>query len=237
MSYIHLPMRKTLLIFAIVAVNMMVLRAQVLTIDESYHNVTLLATEFSDAASYVQNNSSGPIKIKWTRFADVEPMGWTSTVCDDLNCYAPSIGAAPSIVTIPAGEKGLLKLNLFPNEVVGTGHYHVVAYDIMDSANVNVTMSVDVTAQANTGINDIGDAVISVYPNPAKDLLFVNLDVTKHISSLEIYNVVGQKVKTVNLEDGLKSVSVPVSDIKKGVYFLRVVSGTKEIVTRTFSKD
>jgi len=230
-------MKKTLLLFAIVAVNMMVLRAQVLTLDESYHNVILPATEFSDAASFIQNNSAGPVKIKWTRYADVEPVGWTTTVCDDLNCYAPSVGAAPTVVTIAAGQTGLLKLNLFPNEVVGTGHYHVIAYDIMDSANVNVTMTVEVTAQGNTGINDIGDAVISVYPNPAKDVLFVNLDATKHITSLEVYNVVGQKVKTVNLEDGLKSVSVPVSDMKKGVYFLRVVSGTKEIVTRTFSKD
>lgn len=233
-------MKKLLLAltFLVFAIGLPILKAQTLTIEKEYHNVVFPASEFSDASTYLQNNSAGPIKIKWTRMVEYEPVGWTTTVCDALNCYSPSTAVAPLVVTIPAGETSLLKLNLFPNEVVGVAKYYIVAYDITDSAGVNVTMTVDATAQETTGIGDAASKdVISIYPNPAKDVLTVNLDAARQISSIEIYNVVGQKMKTVNLQEGIKSVAVPVSDLKKGVYFVRVLSGDKEVATKTFSKD
>lgn len=213
------------------------LSAQNLTIDEDYHNISFPADEFSDAASFLQNNTAGAIKIKWIRITESEPVGWSTTVCDALNCYSPSTAKAPQYVTIPAGEQSLLKLNVFGNGVSGTGKYTIVAYDIDDSANVNVTMTVDVTA-LTTGIgNPNVQEVISIYPNPVKDVLMANLDGSMRVSSIEIYNVVGQKMKTVMIQEGIKSVSIPVADMKKGVYFVRVLSGSKEVLTKTFSKE
>src|ERR1044071_10421680 len=104
-------MKKSLLLIAIVAINLFSLRAQTLTIDENYHNLVLNAIDFGDVVSYVHNNSSSTIQIKWTRFVDVQPNGWTTTVCDDINCYAPNTGAAPNAVTLTSGDDGLLKLN------------------------------------------------------------------------------------------------------------------------------
>jgi hypothetical protein len=228
-------MKKTLLLFAIVVWISLPSIAQTLLIDKPSFNLTVDTSEMAEALSTVTNNTSGQKTIKWVRYVDSQPEGWDFSICDKNNCFSSALTSTTFVLA--AGEGGFMKMDVWPYGVIGQGSYHIDIFDVSDSANSKITMFVNVTGQATTGISSLKDGSISIYPNPAKDVLFVNLDVAKHITSLEIYNVVGQKVKTVNLEDGLKSVSVPVSDMKKGVYFLRVVSGTKEIVTRTFSKD
>jgi len=189
----------------------------------------------AEALAYIHNNSSVSRTIRWVRYVDSQPDQWSTTVCDDNLCYSP--GTSTMTVVIAPNAQGLLKLNIFPGNESGSGSYHLTAYDVNDSAEANSVESVSVTATDETGISNVAGAAVSIYPIPAKDVLFVTLDGSKHLTSLEIYNVVGQKVRTVSLLDGMKSVSVSVSDLKKGVYFMKVVSGNKEITTRTFSKD
>ncbi len=227
-------MKKTLLLVIVVMASFLTTFSQILSIAPDYASLSFPAAEFSDAAAYIQNNSSVERTIKWVRYADVEPEGWYTTVCDDNNCYAP--GTSSMTVKIAANAQGLLKLNVFANDVVGTGSYHLNAYDISDSANANVKLTVDVVTNP-TGISDVNTEVVSIYPNPAKDVLYMNLDASKKINSIDIHNVVGQKIKTVNLQDGVKSVAIPVSDLKKGIYFVRIFSNGKEVATKTFSKD
>ncbi|MFI5136027.1 MAG: T9SS type A sorting domain-containing protein [Chitinophagales bacterium] len=229
-------MKKLFLIGLVISFSVHGSRGQVLTIDPATQSLQMSAQDYSsDAIAYIHNNSAVSRTIKWVRYVDVQPDQWTTTVCDDNLCYSPSTSSMT--VTIAGNAQGLLKLNVFPANEAGSGQNHFAANDVNDSANANALESVNVTASNQTGISTVSDAVISIYPIPAKDMLYVNLDGGRHITSMEIYNVVGQKVKTVPIQDGLKSVSVSVTDLKKGVYFLRVVSGEKEITTRTFSKD
>ncbi len=160
---------------------------------------------------------------------------WTSTVCDENNCYSNSTSSMD--FSLNGGEDGLLKLTVTPNDIAGAGVYQILVYDISDSANTNAVMTVNVAAEFATGVSDPINGDISIYPIPAKDVLNVNIEFVENASSVEIYNVVGQKLKSVTIQDGSKVASIAVSDLKKGVYFVRVYSNGKDVITKTFTKE
>ncbi|MBQ2187917.1 MAG: T9SS type A sorting domain-containing protein [Bacteroidales bacterium] len=64
---------------------------------------------------------------------------------------------------------------------------------------------------------------VSIYPNPAHD--FVTIE-TPHTSSVQIFNAVGQLVLTT--EENV----INVSELPKGIYFVRVDNVTKRLIIR-----
>lgn len=228
-------MKKAILLLLVVLINLVVVRSQNITIEPSSLQVSFLASDYSaEAVSYVQNNSGVVKTLRWIRIVESEPTGWATTVCDKNLCYSPQTSSED--FTLGVDSVGLMKLNIFPNNVDGQAKYQIIIYDVNDSANTSAIMNVDALAKV-TGISGITGETVSIYPNPAKGMLYMNLDGSKHITSVDIHNIVGQKVKTVSIQDGEKSVAIPVSDLKKGIYFLRIFNNEKEIATKTFSKD
>ncbi len=72
---------------------------------------------------------------------------------------------------------------------------------------------------------------LSVYPNPVKSKLHINLKGTKSSYKVQIYNIKGQLVKTYN-SLGEKSTDWDLRDrssksVGSGLYFLRVITGSK----------
>ncbi|MBL1222357.1 choice-of-anchor J domain-containing protein [Chryseobacterium sp. L7] len=83
--------------------------------------------------------------------------------------------------------------------------------------------NVSVSDASALGVDDVTrNAGVKVYPNPVKDVLNISTD--KKIRSIEIFSLTGQLIKT--LEKDTKQVNV--SDLKKGVYLLRIKSEGKD---------
>ena len=80
-----------------------------------------------------------------------------------------------------------------------------------------------------TGINDNLMADFKVYPNPVKDRLYI--ETSTQIQSIEIYDVYGrlQVTKTPSHQGDL---SVDVSDLNSGIYFVKVKTEEGNIVKR-----
>ncbi len=74
------------------------------------------------------------------------------------------------------------------------------------------------------------NAVISIYPNPVKDVL--NIQSKNEIVKAEIYDAAGRIISSVNV----KGNSVPVSELSKGNYILKAFTKDKVIVQK-FIKD
>ena len=73
--------------------------------------------------------------------------------------------------------------------------------------------------QAHTpgfGVEENGEAMISVYPNPAHDKLFVNAE---NIKNIDLYNISGQLVISSTENE------INVSDLNPGMYFIRINCG------------
>jgi hypothetical protein len=73
------------------------------------------------------------------------------------------------------------------------------------------------------GIQEIGNDQISVYPNPANDV--VNIVSTNDIKTIEVLNYIGQMVYANN-SVSLKKVELNVSNFKSGVYFVKITTNS-----------
>jgi len=58
-----------------------------------------------------------------------------------------------------------------------------------------------------------------VFPNPSND--FVNISATKKITRIEIVDAQGRLIKSTN--ENSSEVKIDVSDLAKGIYFLKVL--------------
>jgi hypothetical protein len=71
-----------------------------------------------------------------------------------------------------------------------------------------------------TSVRSLNTSKLNVYPNPAREMIFVDLPEGLNQAKLSVSNIIGQSVKTVQLVS--KTSPVDVSDLPKGVYILKV---------------
>jgi hypothetical protein len=83
------------------------------------------------------------------------------------------------------------------------------------------------------GVNENALANLSVYPNPANDV--VNVTVDALVSNVAIVDLNGRTVKSVKF-DGVAQASVNVSDLASGVYMM-TISSDKGITTKKIVKN
>lgn len=84
------------------------------------------------------------------------------------------------------------------------------------------------THGGSTGIDDVTQNFLSIYPNPANTVLNIELNENTHI---EIINLLGKTVSTQKLNAGINSIDV--SGLTSGVYFIQTERG----VIEKFVKD
>jgi sensor domain CHASE-containing protein len=69
-----------------------------------------------------------------------------------------------------------------------------------------------------------------IYPNPANDIVRIVPVDNPNNSSVEIINAVGQIVKLESLSNS--TLSIPVNDLERGIYFVRVQNETSKFVSK-----
>jgi PKD repeat protein len=99
------------------------------------------------------------------------------------------------------------------------GVYNVHYTDANGCAGVSNSITI-----TGVGINEISAADYRVYPNPANDMIqvdFSHMDQStlSSLSDIVIYNVLGEKVKTVSINQ----TSISVRDLSNGVYMIAVM--------------
>lgn len=210
---------------------------QNINIDITSFTLTGTTNDFSvEGLSYVTNNVGTSQNLRWRRVVQSAPSAWTATVCDMNNCYGPSTDHMD--FTLANGSNGLLRLDVLPNNVAGTGVYKMLVYSITDSANVNAVITYDVTiTQFNTVTTVASIQGIGLYPNPAKTFLKVTTSSNLGASKIEVYNLLGDKVSIQSVQSGTNEFSVNVSNLMNGTYFLHVIMSDGSLVTRKFNKN
>lgn len=78
----------------------------------------------------------------------------------------------------------------------------------------------------------------SVYPNPATDVLFINVDnSTRTNGTIDLLNTQGQKIKSQNFSGTMQTVKLDISGFAKGVYFIRFTTADGDINIQKFIKQ
>lgn len=189
--------------------------------------------------NYVTNNTGAYSNMKWTRYAVDMPAGWETTVCDKNNCYSTTTDTKN--FSLDNSQSGFVKVNFIPNGTPGVG---VIRINV---SSLDETYSTDAyfvgTAPESVGINnpemqEVKD--IFLYPTPVRENVYVVFNPGLRPDRIDIHNVLGQKVKTfpIALERNNYRTELPLSDLDKGLYFLRVYqNGTTQVYTKQFTKE
>jgi hypothetical protein len=129
----------------------------------------------------------------------------TATVSLGLSPYTYSWNTSPAQVSSTA-------VNLLP------GTYIVTITDangcsLIDSAAVSFP----------NGIKETKSSTIAIYPNPASDIITLNIDNINNAGlTLNIYNVIGTLVKSETLGQNQRQINI--ADLPNGVYFATIKS-------------
>ena len=82
----------------------------------------------------------------------------------------------------------------------------------------------------NLGVSELNKVTINIYPNPVKQLLFIDGDTNLLIKSVVVYNLMGVEVYSKQIPTNTLDLSI----LEKGVYFLKIEttegSTTKRII-------
>ena len=108
----------------------------------------------------------------------------------------------------------------FEDEVEESGEYKYAVHAKTENGALSAPVSVVVNLDF-TGVAESQNANISVYPNPANDVLTIN---TNGSFKYQLINSLGQVVRTGNANT---KAYVKVSDLNKGIYFLSITSGNQ----------
>lgn len=81
----------------------------------------------------------------------------------------------------------------------------------------------DVAIDVSNGISESAAEVVSVYPNPAKDKLFIS---SNHIQTVEIFNLTGARVANYGNQN-----SINISGLAQGTYLVKVITDN-EVTTQ-----
>ncbi|MBC7641283.1 MAG: T9SS type A sorting domain-containing protein [Flavobacterium sp.] len=96
-----------------------------------------------------------------------------------------------------------------------------------------ITNTATTTVANPLAVNDFElSNYVNFYPNPAKNILNFDVKINLQISSISIYNTLGQIVQVITNPEN----SINISDLKSGVYTLKIVSD-KGISNEKFIKE
>ncbi len=97
----------------------------------------------------------------------------------------------------------------------------------------NVSISAGATGVANVNMVNM----VSITPNPAKDMAYVNMSITEATAvQINVYDAMGRVVNTIGqeLSAGDQKIEISTANLAAGIYTVKIIAGT-DITTKTLS--
>lgn len=183
---------------------------------------------------YVHNNSSAT-NLVWHKSVQSAPAGWTTSLCDNCNCYADSY--MQDTCPVSNGDSDLIIFHINTSCICGQGVYYIDMYDPIDSVNTNLRLTYTVDAWGCAGITSINTAEsISIFPNPVSEHLNILTEKNFKISWIQIFSISGTKVYSETISQEMPNYYITVQDFESGLYFIRVINKNGEAMYKSFFK-
>lgn len=189
--------------------------------------ITLFSLNASSATIVVMvgQNSSGAAANEYNpatftaSVGDVVAFTWFSGIHNVTNASVP--GGATPFSSGTMSSTGVYNYNV---TVAGTHAY----FCSFHSTTMGGGFSATPTGIATPTV----DLLTSAYPNPFKDKFTLKYGA---VESIDLFNVIGEKVKSFDLPKNETKTEIDLSDLNTGVYFIRtykegVIVETKKIV-------
>ncbi len=89
-------------------------------------------------------------------------------------------------------------------------------------STVNTTRSNTKDNYRITGLSQLDANDITLFPNPAGELVNINLNANAFINNINVIDATGRLVKTIVLNNKNNQAQINTSDLAKGIYFIEV---------------
>ena len=177
-----------------------------------------LPNETLDASFDVTNNSAVDLEVIVTRlipeaYDSIE--GFMSTFCWGTTCYPPQINVSTNPIIIDAGAsfdgfKGTV--SSMPVETELTINY---CFSVVGNPSEKVCTDVTFSSMSLPVGLEENNALFSVYPNPANDILYLSHTSRKE-GVFRMYDMLGNKIYSDLITT---SKSIQLEDFNAGIYF------------------
>ena len=97
-----------------------------------------------------------------------------------------------------------------------------------------VTITSDTTFMAifspASSLQEVNAREFAIYPNPAKSFVTLEFEALKENTLLQILDINGRRVRTLDLKAGQETLRIDLGDLPKGVYTIMVGNATKKLI-------
>lgn len=196
-------------------------------------NLTLPLNQSTGSKIYQVNTGSSKILLKWERVFVNLPVGWTYTSCDNSFCYGGVPVGPNTMDSVSVGGQGFVGVDVDPANISGVGIVKIYVYqDGYYSQGDTLTWNISTTA---VGINEYTDNdLVSMYPNPANDVVYILFKKEYNDSKVQIIDFMGRKVMEEEIS-GLFN-AIDISRLSKGNYFL-IIENKEYLISKRLIKQ
>lgn len=134
-----------------------------------------------------------------------------------------SINLPPTIDDEP-GSHGYVAYKIKPMASVGLGDAISNTANIFFDYNFPITTNTVTTTVTALGTGDVNTVTFNLYPNPAAQSVTISLQENMAVETIAIFNLLGQKVKSVAPRFENNVMTIDVADLNTGTYFIQLTS-------------
>lgn len=186
-----------------------------ITVKATIHNVSIENMAFSPQTLSVEVGDT----IRWTLVNGNH----------NVNSVALSLPAGAALISSGAMGSNMTIGSTYDYKVSIAGNY---GYFCGIHSNM---VGGFVATPSTASISKINKATeLKAYPNPFKTKISIP---NKNAESIEIFSVLGEKVKTVDVSSFDKTTTIDLSDLRKGVYFYALKDASGVLETRKIVKS
>jgi hypothetical protein len=184
--------------------------------DETNLNIPAEATgnseEFADIAFNISGRTTLANAVQWSNIPE-----WSIVGNADVDQRTPNL--APLMQEVLAQPDWQL-LSPISFVISGTGEREAEAYDGTAAPQLVIEYLLN-----NLSTGTIEDEQLKIYPNPAKEFLYVSSK--NNIENIVLYNMLGQRVASI--KPNSNRVDFDVSQFETGIYFIHIKQTENEI--------
>ena len=86
------------------------------------------------------------------------------------------------------------------------------------------------TASGSSSLQAVNASEFAIYPNPAKSFVNLEFEALQENTLLQILDINGRRVRTLDLKAGVETLRIDVSDLPKGLYTIMLGNITKKLI-------
>jgi len=171
----------------------------------------------------ITNLTNESLSFRWRLLSNTFSSGWSFSFCDLGSCFIVPPDSNDMNPTSVGGDAYFICHTQFKG-VVDSGALVLFVFEIGDEANGDtVTFRYTTTSVVGMVENGLGEYKIKLFPNPAVDVLYLNIGDPLEILNIEIYNSIGKSVYYAETKPGAPLHRMPIDQLASGNYYVGVL--------------